>query len=74
MEEEKQLTVYHFCAMSQTSPGVMQYMDGTVITTKDVSDADQYMDLKSAIREQMRPQLQKGAGVILLSLTVVGHK
>jgi len=57
--------------MSQLPNGSLNYFDGTVTTSKQLDDTNQYHDLRHTLAQEMNPP-RSGKEVIVLSLTVIG--
>lgn len=67
------MKLYHFCAMRQgDKPGVLSYSDGTITSSADLSNPEQYRELKKKITEFMDEANNGTTEVILLSLTLLG--
>lgn len=68
------MKLYHFCAMRQgEKPGVLSYSDGTITSSADLSNLEQYRELKKKITEFMDEANNGTTEVILLSLTILGE-
>ena len=75
-EERKaaNMRLYHFCAMRQEdSAGVLSYTDGTITSSADFGDAEQYAKLKRQIIEYINANGGSATEVVLLSLTLLGE-
>lgn len=60
---------YHFCAMRQGDhPDVLTYTDGVITTSMDLSDWNNYKELKEKISSQMGDN-----DIVILSLTLLGE-
>lgn len=63
--------LYHFCALNQLNNGCIVYTDGTVTSDADLSNYDEYSELKRYIESGME-KLDR-PGIVLQSLTVIGE-
>jgi hypothetical protein len=68
------MNLYHFCAMRQgESAGVLSYADGTVSSSGNFADAEEYVKLKRAIVKYINANGGHATEVVLLSLTLIGE-
>lgn len=45
--------VYHYCAMRQTSPGALEYNDGTIECSHPVDSNEQFAEIRQAIADRI---------------------
>jgi len=62
------MSLYHYCALSQSDGGKLGFIDGTIEVKKPITP-EKYTEVKKTIAANM--EFYSGEGLILLSLSQI---